>query len=186
MPHPCELIEEGMPGFEACQAAELAVAAGKVLGEAPAETVATLKETLIANAPVITERLNNALVKIGEWVEMTEEFAFGQAPLLAQEIIWWGVAEPGFRMGIGLLFLLCLPFTAFYLSRSKTMPEGKKCMGAALAEDGCGFDLAMAIAGGIVFPVTGLIVICCNAMAFLKPIVAPRVFLIEYFRAMAG
>ena len=52
MPHPCALIEEGMRGFEACELGAAAHAADKVLGEAPAGTIATLKETLVANAPV--------------------------------------------------------------------------------------------------------------------------------------
>lgn len=186
MPHPCALIEEGMQGFEACQVTKMTYAADKVLGEAPLESVTTLKEALVDNAPVITAHINAALSKVGQWVEWTEDLAAEQAPLLVKEIIYWGIAEPGFGVGLGLTFMLCLPITLLYLRHSKTMPEGQECMGAAIDAEGSGFDVGMAIVGGLFLPIIGFIVVCAHLMDFLKPIIAPRVFLIEYFRALTG
>ena len=185
MPHPCAFVTEGMEHFEACQMAEAAYAADKVLGEAPAGTVATLKEVLVNNAPAITERLNAAMVKIGEWVEAGEELAAEQAPLLVKEILYWGIADAAFWVVLGVFCLLCLPVVAIYLGRSKTMPEGKRCMGMALEEKGSSFDCAVAWVGGIVLPIIGFLIICGNIMNLLKPIVAPRLYLIEYFRQLA-
>ncbi|KKL80100.1 hypothetical protein LCGC14_2008170, partial [marine sediment metagenome] len=82
---------------------QMAYAAGP--NGTPAEATATFQETLIANAPIITERLGQALDKVGEWVETTEDFAVEQTPYLVQEILYWGIARPGFRVGIGVLFL---------------------------------------------------------------------------------
>ncbi|KKK69976.1 hypothetical protein LCGC14_2928630, partial [marine sediment metagenome] len=158
MPHPCALIEEGMQGFEACQVTKMTYAADKVLGEAPLESVTTLKEALVDNAPVITAHINAALSKVGQWVEWTEDLAAEQAPLLVQEIIYWGIADAGFGIGLGILFLLALPVTLWYLSRSKTMPEGKKCMGAIFEGEGSGFDSTYALVGGIFLPLIGFIV----------------------------
>lgn len=150
------------------------------------ETIPTIKEALAANAPAITAHINAALAKVGQWVEATENLAAEQAPLLVKEIVYWGIAEPGFGVGLALIFMLCLPATLFYLSRSKTLPEGKRCMSAAFDDQGSGFDIAFSIIGGIVLPIIGFIIFCTNIMSFLKPIVAPRVFLIEYFRQLAG
>lgn len=180
MSHPCALN----PGLEGC--AELAEKYAAEVVEASAPGIVSLKEALAANAPVITEHINAALVKVGQWVEWTEDLAAEQAPLLVKEIIYWGIAQPAFGVGLGLFFLLFLPITVFLTSRSKTLPEGKKCMGAALADKGCGFDAVRAVVGGILLPVLGFVIFCANIMSFLKPIVAPRVFLIEYFRALTG
>ncbi len=178
MPHPCALIEEGMQGFEACQAAELAVAAGKVLGETPAETVATLKETLIANAPVITERLNSALAKIGEWVEVTEEFAFEQAPLLVQEIVWWGIADGGYWVAFGVFFLtLAFVWGRACYKRWERIEE--------MSGDSGDFMRFMVFVLTIIPAIAGLLLVMINIMGMLKPIVAPRLYLIEYFRQLA-
>lgn len=154
--------------------------------ETLAETIPTIKEALVANAPAITAHINAAMSKVGQWVEATENLAAEQAPLLVKEIVYWGIAEPGFGVGMGILFLLTSPLTLWYLSRSKTLPEGRKCMSAALDDQGSGFDIAFSIIGGIVLPIIGFIIFCTNIMSFLKPIVAPRVFLIEYFRQLAG
>jgi hypothetical protein len=184
MPHPCALN----PELEGC--ADLAAQhAGEVIAvvvEDSAPAISDLKEALVANAPAITEHINAALARVGQWVEWTEDLAAEQVPILVKEIIYWGIAEPGFGVAFGLVFMSALPIAVWYLSRSKTMPEGQKCIGAAFAEKGCGFDLAVAIFGGILLPLIGFITFCCNIMAFLKPIVAPRVFLIEYFRALTG
>ncbi len=179
MPHPCTLIEEGMRGFEACELGKMAYAAEKVLGEAPVETVTTLREALVANAPIITERLNSALAKIGEWVEATGDFAVEQTPFLVQEILYWGIAEPGFRVGVGVFFLTVAWFWGFTCYRKR---EDIKNMGGDLGD----FMSFAKFAVPVIATVIGVLCIMVNIMDMLKPIVAPRLYLIEYFRHLAG
>lgn len=197
MPHPCALIEEGMQGFEACKTAELSYAAEKIAGTAPAETVATLKETLIANAPMITERLNSALVKIGEWVEMTSEFAVEQTPLLVKEIVWFGIADAAF---VPLMGLMILGVGIWALRKTFTTAERWQAQHAAreeaLNEDRprrSGVDTTLYEVTRWVFPIAGglltfvgFLMFACNVFDVVKPWLAPRLYLIEYFRQLAG
>ncbi len=156
------------------------------MGGNSATAEGTIEEVLTANAPRLTEYLDSAMIKMGEWVEATESLATEQVPLLIKEIIYWGIADAGFGVGLGLIFMLCLPATIFFLGRSKTLPEGERCMGAAFDDKGSDFDVAFSAVGGIVLPIVGFLVFLCHIMSFLKPIVAPRLYLVEYFRQLAG
>jgi len=178
MPHACALIEEGMQGFEACELGKAAYAADKILGEAPATVVTNLKEVLVANAPAITERLNAAMVKIGEWVEQAEGFATEQTPLLVKEIIYWGVADSGYWVAFGTLFLT---FAAVWsVTCYKKWEPITKMKG-----DSGDFFRFMVFAAPVVTTIFGVIFVMVNIMDMLKPIVAPRLYLIEYFRHLA-
>ncbi len=177
MPHPCALIEEGMQGFEACELGKAAYAADKVLGKAPAEAVASLKEVLIANAPAITERLNAAMAKIGEWVEQAEGFATEQTPLLVKEIVWWGAADGGYWVAFGVLFLtIAFLWSFFCYKRWEVIREMPHDAGEAMR--------FFAFAVPILTAILGFLFVMVNIMSMLKPLVAPRLYLIEYFRAL--
>lgn len=178
MPHPCALIEEGMQGFEACELGKAAYAADKVLGDAPATVVTSLKEVLVANAPAITARLNAAMGKIGEWVEQAEGFATEQTPLLVKEIIYWGVADAGYWVGFGALFLTFAAVWSFMCYKRWTAIR-------EMRGDFGDFFRFMVGAAPIVTTLLGFIFVMANIMDMLKPIVAPRLYLIEYFRHLA-
>lgn len=179
MPHPCTLIEEGMQGFEACELGAAAHAADKVLGEAPAGVVTTLKEALVANAPAITERLNAAMGKVGEWVEQAEGFATEQTPLLVKEIVWWGIADAGYWVAFGVVFLTIAAVSSFMCyKRWETIQ--------ALRGDFGDFFRFMVGVVPVATTILGFLFIMSNIMDMLKPIVAPRLYLIEYFRQLAG
>ena len=139
----------------------------------------SLQETLAESAPVITQRLDQALLKVGEWVETTESFAMEQAPFLVKEIIWWGVATSGYHVLLGLLLMLIgISYAIFsrrhYARWSQSRGDGPEVL------------RFLSFFVPIVTIVGGFIVFALNIMPALKPIVAPRLYLIEYFRALAG
>lgn len=170
-PHPCTTN----PELESCVelARELAG-----LEDAQASP-SSLKEALLANAPAISERLNNAMLKVGEWVEATESFAADQAPLLVQEIVWWGVAGSGYWVGLGLFFItLGSGYGIFSYRRWEHL--------RAMTGDSGEFARFMAFAVPIVANFIGILMIMINIMSTLKPLVAPRLYLIEYFRNLVS
>ena len=175
MPHPCAL-DETLAGC-----AELA--AQHAVSAVEASTL-SLKEALITNAPALTERLNAAMMKVGAWVEASETFAVEQAPFLVQEIIWWGVADYAYWVVLGAILMCTLPLSLFYLRRSEGLKRYDAKLGAALNEDGGVGDFGFALIGVIILPIVGFIFILANVMAMLKPIVAPRLYLIEYFKGL--
>ncbi len=156
---------------------QMAYAAGP--NGTPAEATATFQETLIANAPIITERLGQALDKVGEWVETTEDFAVEQTPYLVQEILYWGIARPGFRVGVGMFFLTVAVLWSFVSHRKR---EDLKNMPGDFGD----FMRAMRFAVPAITTLIGVLTVMVNIMDVLMPIVAPRLYLIEYFRHLAG
>lgn len=146
--------------------------------------VTDLKAALVANAPMITERLNNAMLKIGTWVEATESFAVEQTPLLVQEIIWWGIIGHGYWLVFGLMLLSALPLTLLYLRRSSELQEYSHKLMGALNEEGDPGDCPIAIIGGFILPIIGFLCVVTNIMATLKPLITPRLYLIEYFQQL--
>ncbi len=203
MPHPCALIEEGMRGFEACELGAAAHAADKVLGEAPAGTIATLKETLVANAPVITESINAAAAKMVEWLERAESLAGEQVPFLIKEVLRFEILDWGYIVALGLLGLIwgLYAWRWTYLHaehRKREIADHDRALKKEWDRKNpnhCGHnpnDVAFSFLhfgipiSGAVAAVAGFFMVLCNIMALLKPIVAPRAFLIEYFRQLAG
>lgn len=177
MLHPCALDET----LEGC--AELATQHATDLVSGSAEI---LEETLIANAPAILNQLNSALFKIGEWVETTESFAVEQTPILVQEILWWGIASAGFWVVFGIILMLCNPLVRASFGKIKELKEYGNRIGAALNDKGVFGSFALALFGGILLPALGFFTIVCNVMGILKPIIAPRLYLIEYFKDLVG
>ncbi len=179
MPHPCALNSE----LEGC--AELAEKYVAEVVEAPATAIVSLKEALVTHAPAITGHINAAMAKVGQWVEATENLAAEQMPLLVNEIVYWGIAEAGFGVALGLFFMVSLPISVAHLHHS-SRAEGRKGFAAACSASASDSDTAVAVIGMVILPIIGSIVFCCHIMAFLKPIVAPRLYLIEYVRQLAG
>ncbi len=172
--HPCETDAT----LEGC--AEIAERAA----ELAAPIVTDLKAALLANAPMITERLNGAMLKMGTWVEATESFAVEQTPLLVQEIIWWGLLDSGYWLVFGLVCVSFLPGTLLYLRRSPKLKDHPHKLVAAFNEEGDGADLLVSMMGGLLMPFIGILALLMNTMDFLKPLVTPRLYLIEYFQQL--
>lgn len=151
--------------------------------EAPPSTGNSLQETLAPDAPVIAERLDNALLKMGEWVETTEAFAVEQAPFLVQEIIWWGIAKPAFLVGLGLFFIIVglswgIVSYRHYDRFTELAKRNLDFVG--------GFLQFLSFFVPIFYTLLGLVLIFVNVMNVVKPIVAPRLYLIEYFRSLVN
>ncbi len=176
MAHPCELT----PDLPACVelaeklAAKVPAVAEKLAAKIPAVTQ-NLSDVLKSNAPVVMERLNAAIAHIGEWVETGEAFATEQVPLLVTEIVYWGVADAAFWVVLGTCFLLASA-SAFRIGY-KNWPAWSKL------QDDPEFCRKMptcviVVVGGAI----GFFMFTCNIMPMLKPLVAPRLYLIEYFQ----
>jgi len=166
------------------------------------EVVAVTKETLVANAPAITESINVAAAKMVEWLEKAESLVGEQVPHLVKEVLYFEVSYQGYLVGLGLLGLIWGLFAWRWTYRNaegrvarfelheRALKEefDKKFESAGHQPDDVAFTFphfAIPISGAI-FAVTGFFMIFCNIMNLVKPIVAPRVFLIEYFRALGG
>lgn len=192
-PHPCT----ENPELEAC------VALAQELTEDTATAAGTsLKEALIANAPAISERLNNAMLKVGEWVEAAEDFAVEQTPLLVKEIIYFEIASEGFWVMLGLMGIGWGIFAFRWSTRNAITRLGRISAHTAAVKQASRehptrptssatedviftfAHYAVPISGGIT-TVIGIVFVMTNFMDLLKPIVAPRLFLIEYFNALA-
>ena len=160
------------------------------------EGATTLKEAIITNAPVITPRLNQAMDKVGEWVEAAEGLATQQVPLLVKEIIYFEIASNSFYVLLGIIGVLWGVFAWRFsynnavnrlaaidahtelvrkLSQSKRGWKGD-------TQDGIfSFTHYMIPISGLSSGFIGLCLILTNFMDIVKPILAPRLFLIEYF-----
>jgi hypothetical protein len=203
------LIEEGAAGFVECQ--ELATQFGEavvapvagaveVAGTAVSEGARELLET---HADAAMARLNQALDKVGEWVEVAGDFVATETPLLVQEIVWYGIAEALFPLLIGAVFLslgiwaLIKTFSsaeewlALNDKRKDALNNPDKSAMPDIRTDGYTYvtfyqvtRFVFPIVGGI-FTFVGAITIMCSAFDVVKPWLAPRLYLIEYFRALA-
>lgn len=76
------------------------------------------------------------------------------------------------------------PLSLLYLRRSSKLKQYENKFSAALGEKGSGIDCAVAIVGGFAFPILGFLLIGGNIMKTLKPLVTPRLYLIEYFQEL--
>lgn len=164
MQHPCNLDSS----LEGC--AELAEKHAGALETTTETTLSTLK----AHAPKVVESMNAAVARVGEWVEAGEAFAVEQAPLLVKEVIYWEVTQGGFYIGIGLL-LLAVSFFA-YRKAAEYWEDWEQHRN----NDAQIMSVVGVICGGAL----GLAIVAVNTLALLKPLVAPRLFLIEFFRRL--
>lgn len=122
---------------------------------------------------VILDKLNGSLVEVGTWLESTKDFAIEQAPLVVKEILYWGFAVESFE----LLISFCILGTGVYLIRkAKTHDWYAKFVREEL--------WVFAIGSAWVVFAIGIIATCENALDPIKVMVAPRLYLIEYFREL--
>jgi hypothetical protein len=175
-----------MDGFEACEAARLAYAAEKVAGNAPAEQVPTLAELVRSNAPEITSRINAALDQVGGYIEAGGDLVASQAPLLIQEILHWAVMVHGLWFLVGVLMLLAPFFVLRYLRRANHIDDDRRSFYGALHFNDFDGLVNLVLWVGICTPVIGLMIALGNIGGFLKPLIAPRVYLIEYFSQLVA
>lgn len=155
----------------ACAAATaLAEQVPEAKGQAP-----DLTQMLKANAPAVMERMNAAIAQIGVWVESGEIFAKKQVPLLVQEILWWATASSAFWVVLGVILLaISGALTMLAIRRWAVWKEER-------AEIRQSWTVGLAIGGVFI----GSLCVVINIMSMLKPIIAPRLYLIEFFREMA-
>lgn len=128
-------------------------------------------KVLVENASAMSNRLDQAVEKVASYVEAGAEFAVAQAPLLVREIINWEIA---FRCGVAFVALVgfALGLWAFrYIYAQAHSDRYQRYSDSAV--------LGMVAAGGVA--VGGLATFVCNTFALVKVLVAPRLFLLEYF-----
>lgn len=120
--------------------------------------------------PELNERLTTLLDYIGTTVKDADTFARGQAPLVAEEIVRWYVAESI----LGLVLAIALGAAGLWiLRRSKrlTKIEDEGIAGAMILFGlGC---LAVAIA-----------MTCINANSLVRGLTQPRVIVLDYVRSL--
>ena len=196
MTHPCTLIEEGTPGFKQCQ--ELAAQLGEGGKEIVEAAAMGTRELVESHAEAAMVRINQAMDVIGEWIETAGEFAVEQTPLLVREIIWYGIAEALFAPLVGVI-LLSLGIWALlktFSTAEKWRKQGEareKALDAdsEISTPSYGVDTSMYDITRWVFPIgggilafAGTITVISTAFDVVKPWLAPRLYLIEYFRAL--
>ncbi len=157
-------------------AAQIPAVAEKLTAKVPAGAE-TLTDVLKSNAPAVMERLNAAIAHIGEWVETGEAFATEQVPLLVTEIIYWGVASAAFWVVLGACFLLAATFAFRFGFKRWTEWSELDCDPEFFRKVP---TCVIVIVGGAV----GFFMFTCNFMDMLKPLLAPRLYLIEYFQQL--
>ncbi len=114
------------------------------------------------------------LARIGEYVEATENFAVEQAPLLVQEIIQYAVTINSVAAVISGLFVVA----GVWLVRK-----------ALVLDEGNTYSSDRAVVYNVVGIITGsvaLLFTVISVVSLIKPLMAPRLFLLDYFRALAG
>lgn len=124
---------------------------------------------------IILDRLNNSLAEAGTWLEGTKDFAVEQTPLVIKEVLYWGFAVETFEFLISLGILV---FGIVLVKRAKTLGWYTK------AENYDGESYAIALFGSWTTVVMGAVASVINALDPIKVVVAPRLYLIEYFREL--
>lgn len=113
------------------------------------------------------------------WLKEGKEFATEQAPLFAHDIISWGIAYNSVWVIIGLVEMLAAIWAYNFLRKAiwDTIPEAEK---QGIWDDATGFAWMFTFCPP---PVVGFIGFCTffnSLLDLVKPLFAPRVFLIEY------
>lgn len=128
----------------------------------------------------MNDQLSKLLEKAIEVAEKTGDFAIEQAPLLLQEFYSWRIASNIF--GIVLALLMCYIPYILRLCISKKEEEGffdEKILGRWFETDEIPFILWCVL--GVVSSLIGVIVFLCSVYELIFILVAPKLYLIEYF-----
>jgi len=140
---------------------------------------------------------NQALGKVLQYLESAEAFAIEQAPLLVQEVLRFEVLTRGFWLLFGIALLIWCPIGLRFAFRKadqrikridahyRTLKEDRNSdydtVETIFTLTHYGVPISAAISG-----VTGLVMALCSLEPFIKVLIAPRLFLLEYFRALVG
>jgi len=125
----------------------------------------------------LEKKLQPIIEKAIEAAEKTGDFVIEQAPLVLQEFYAWHLAEHIFYLIIGLflssLIFIAKPFIPYEEDKRWTM----NFLGKQVEQD---YAIPAYVFGGGAF-VVGVIMFFINLLIVTKIIIAPRLYLIEYF-----
>lgn len=128
-------------------------------------------KVLVENASAVSDRLEQVVEKVASYVEAGAEFAVTQAPLLVREILNWEIA---LRCGAAFVSFVALAFGLWafrYIYVQERYDRYSRYSDSAV--------LGMVAAGSV--SAVGLATFVYNTFALVKVLVAPRLFLLEYF-----
>lgn len=116
--------------------------------------------------------ITDAGVKVLEYLEATEGFAAEQAPLLAQEIVRYGILNSSLQIAFFAVTAPVLLYMAYRFGTSK---------GAWDADSSVKGVACIVLGGfGVVLALVGLIICSAEAVPNLcKALIAPRLYIIE-------
>lgn len=125
----------------------------------------------------LTDRLINSIDHVAAWVESAESMASEQAPLVADEIVRFGVWSHGAGVAVGVLSIpaaIVLVYVGIVMFRryDRTRNEACSMLGAFCS-----------VFSVVVF-VIGVVMASMNAVSFIKAVAAPRLYILEYLREL--
>ncbi len=130
---------------------------------------------MLTGSTLVEQRLNSILTFLDQGIRATTDFAVDQAPDVAQQIIAWAI----YSNLIASILCTLGAFACFYLMRKAII----KLTRAKLSFDAeGGFQILAGVsgfAGGLCLTFS-----ICSLFGFLKPLIAPKLFLIEYVAAL--
>lgn len=131
----------------------------------------------------MNENLENQLAKVVEKslsiAEKTGEFVIEQAPDLLREFYAWHITSSALGVLLGV-FLMILGFNIFKLWTNK-YKEGEKVdymYSVFMGRIGESLSIYMPF---VFLNLFGIIILCFNLFSLLKILIAPKIYLIEYF-----
>jgi hypothetical protein len=148
---------------------------------------------------------NAVVAKVLQYLEATEPFALEQAPLLVQETLRFAIFSAGFWIALSVALAAWAVFAirwslkgaeerleriAAHTDALNELPE--VASGRIVQPDDTTGDIAFSFlhygipVSGVVGGFIGVTVFFATIMTLVKPLIAPRLFLLEFFRAMAG
>ncbi len=140
---------------------------------------------------------NQALDKVVQYLESVESFAVEQAPLLVQEVLRFEILTRGFWLffGIALLVWCFIGLRWSFRKAEQRIKRSNEHTNSLREHQKSGYNTqdlifefchyAIPVSGGAAGFV-GLIMACSSIEPFIKVLIAPRLFLLEYFRALVG
>lgn len=128
------------------------------------ETLENQLEEIVRNAIAITEQ--------------TGEFVIEQAPMLLQEFYAWRLTDAIYQILLAvILVIVCLRIPYLWMEKEKGYHFDTKYLNRFGEEGGVIGGYAIAGSGAI----TGLIIFLVNLHELLFILIAPKIYLIEYF-----
>ena len=147
----------------------------------------------------LVETANSALLKVLQYLESAETFAGEQVPLLVEEVLHYTIFMHSVKFAIGALLLSWGVFAIRWARRNAearmSQIEEHTCIlkRERLNRDERTQDTEDVIfslfhygvpISGVFTLVIGLLMFVGHAFALVKPLIAPRLFLLDYFRAL--